>query len=64
MSYVLKVELTGKKTGLAEQEDLAGNQVEFRMQSLLLLEEGGGHSGVLQRCQEVRRHKIRKAEAN
>lgn len=50
---MLKGELTGKKTGLAEQKDLAVNHLEFRMQSLPPLEEGRGHLGVLQGCKEV-----------
>ncbi|KAK4809932.1 hypothetical protein QYF61_001659 [Mycteria americana] len=49
--HVLKDELAGKKTSLAEQRDLAGTQE--KEESLQPLEEGAGKSGGLQRCSEL-----------
>jgi len=50
-SYLLKGELAGKKTGLAEWRALSESQEN--KESLWPLEKGAGNSGGLQGCCEV-----------
>lgn len=64
---MLKGEPTGKKTGLAEQKDLAGNQLELRVQkeeSFHLWKTSEATQEYYKDVKRLQRHKIRKAEAN